>query len=786
MKKPVVEFADFGFQYKAQKNPTLTGINLTIYEGEKVLLLGSSGSGKTTLANCINGLIPFSYPGQITGSCKVNGRETQELSVFALSMDVGTVLQDSNAQFVGLSVGEDMAFALENDGVDRETMRERVRDQAETVGLAHYLDALPFHLSGGQKQKAALGGVLGEETRIFIFDEPLASLDPKTGAAAIDLIDRITRNAGGSPRTSIIIEHRLEDVLFRPVDRIVLVDKGRIAADMRPADILQSGILPEKGIRLPLYIGALQYAGCDLAGIQAIEDIHALEPGAENRKRLKRFFGGADEMSGIDGAAQDNQPDPKRELLRVEGVGFSYETAEGGSRAALEDASFTVRRGERVAFIGKNGAGKSTMAKLITGICRPDKGAVYLGGEDYRKLTVSEIGERVGYVMQDPDQMIVKDIIKDEVELGLRLRPPGPLGAFLGRNASSRRVGAPSGGKGALSGLLRRFAPRNDGPPGAFLERNGSSRRAGAPSGGKGVFSGLLRRFATRNDRAASPCNDEAASPRSDGPPGAFLGRDVSSRRVGAPSGGKGVFSGLLRRFAPRNDGLARPHNDGVASPRNDGVACHCGRSEAIQKRDILSPEGGCQDPFMVQCAQGPTAGVPQGLPSDLITERGKRALEACELYRMRNWPISAVSYGQKKRVTVASVLAMEPEILILDEPTAGQDYRHYMEIIAFINRLNAEYGKTVIFITHDLHLAIENTDRAVVFAEGKIIADGDIFSILTDERIVEEANLKKTSLHLLAGKAGLAADDFIRRYIRHEKAHRAGTETTMTEGGTR
>jgi energy-coupling factor transport system ATP-binding protein len=587
VKKPVVQFADFGFQYKAQKNPTLTGINLTIYEGEKVLILGSSGSGKTTLANCINGLIPFSYPGLVTGSCKVNGRETRELSVFALSRDVGTVLQDSNAQFVGLSVGEDMAFAMENDCVDRETMRERVREQAETVGLAQYLDALPFHLSGGQKQKAALGGVLGEKTQLFIFDEPLASLDPKTGAAAIDLIDRITRNSGGPPRTAIIIEHRLEDALFRPVDRIVLVDKGRIVADMRPAEILQSDILPEKGIRLPLYIGALKYSGCDLGGIQGLENIYALEPDAESRKRLNGFFSGPDQEK--ESRLDSNRPEPHDELLRVEDVCFSYETPDGGRLTAVENASFTVRRGERIAFIGKNGAGKSTMAKLITGVCRPEKGAVYLGGEDYLKLTINEIGERVGYVMQDPDQMIVKDIIKDEVELGLRLR---------------------------------------------------------------------------RQNKA----------------------------------------------------------------------------------------DGG------------------------LIEERGKQALEACELYRMRNWPVSAVSYGQKKRVTVASVLAMEPEILILDEPTAGQDYRHYMEIIAFINRLNGEYGKTVIFITHDMHLAIENTDRAVVFAEGKIIADGDIFSILTDERIVGEANLKKTSLHILAEKAGLSADDFIRRYIRHEKAVRATT----------
>jgi energy-coupling factor transport system ATP-binding protein len=578
VKKPVVQFEGFSFRYKAQKNPTLTDINLAIYEGEKVLILGSSGSGKTTLANCINGLIPFSYPGEITGSCTVNGRETRELSVFELSRDVGTVLQDSNAQFVGLSVGEDMAFSMENNCVDRKTMRERVRENAETVDMKPFLEAQPFHLSGGQKQKAALGGVLGEETRIFIFDEPLASLDPKTGAAAIDLIDRIALNGGGPRRTIIIIEHRLEDVLFRPIDRIVLVDGGTIAADMSPAEILRSDIPGGKGIRLPLYVSALKYAGCELGKIPALADINALELDPENRQKLRNFFSRFEWRE---------KPRAGGELIRAEGVCFSYETAGGGRQPAVEDAAFTISRGERVAFIGKNGAGKSTMAKLICGICRPQKGAIYLDGGDYRRITVKEIGERAGYVMQDPDQMIVKDIIKDEVELALRLRKAGDA----------------------------------------------------------------------------------------------------------------------------------------------------------------------------------------------LVAERGTRALEACELYRMRNWPVSAVSYGQKKRVTVASVLALEPEILILDEPTAGQDYRHYMEIIGFINRLNERYEKTIIFITHDMHLAIENTDRALVFAGGRIIADGNIFSILTDERVVEEANLKLTSLHKLAGKAGLPADDFVRRYIQHERAALAGRE---------
>ncbi|MDR2071324.1 MAG: ABC transporter ATP-binding protein [Treponema sp.] len=574
MKKPVIEFEGFSFRYKAQTLPSLKNITLTIYEGEKVLILGSSGSGKTTLANCVNGLIPFSYSGEITGSCKVKGRETRELSVFALSRDVGTALQDSDAQFVGLSVGEDMAFLMENDCVPREEMRRKVRENSRIVGMEDFLAALPFHLSGGQKQKAALGGILGEDTGILIFDEPLASLDPKTGTAAIDLIDQIVRRQGC---TALIIEHRLEDVLFRPVDRVILMDKGEIAADTAPDALLRSGLLGKYGIREPLYLTAMKYAGCDIAQVPDLGDSSRLEIGGENREKLRAFF------------ARETPPrisSLEEKIIRVEKVRYAYD--EGGPYPAIQDASFSLRKGERVAFIGRNGAGKSTMAKLLCGICRPASGTIRLNGKDSRSLTVREIGGVIGYVMQDPNQMLVKDTIKDEVELALRLRKEG----------------------------------------------------------------------------------------------------------------------------------------------------------------------------------------------EERIREMTQTALETCDLYRMRNWPVDAVSYGQKKRITIASALAAGPEVLILDEPTAGQDYRHYTEILSFINRLNREYGKTVIFITHDIHLAIESTDRAVVFGDegkgGVILADGDIFAILSDSRIVEAANLKATSLHALAETLDMEAEPCIRGYITYEEELKA------------
>jgi energy-coupling factor transport system ATP-binding protein len=597
VKKPIIEFEGFSFRYKAQTVPSLRNINLTIYEDEKVLILGSSGSGKTTLANCVNGLIPFSYPGEISGSCKVKGRETRDLSVFGLSGDVGTLLQDSDAQFVGLSVGEDMAFLMENDCVPREEMLRMVRDNSRIVGMDAFLTALPFHLSGGQKQKAALGGILGEGGElpgsapagpegaprqtpgILIFDEPLASLDPRTGTAAIDLIDQIVKT---QRCTALIIEHRLEDVLFRPVDRVILMDRGEVVADAAPDALLRGGLLEQYGIREPLYLTAMKYAGCGLAQIPDLSDGGRLEIAGENREKLRAFFGRE---------TPPPRPPTGDEIIRVEGVGYTYGEGGAGALPAIRDASFTLRRGERVAFIGKNGAGKSTMAKLLCGICRPDAGTVYLKGKDYRSLTVREIGGVIGYVMQDPNQMLVKDTIRDEVELALKLR--------------------------------------------------------------KG--------------------NEET------------------------------------------------------------------------------------------------------------INARSKTVLETCDLYRMRNWPVDAVSYGQKKRITIASVLAPEPEVLILDEPTAGQDFRHYTEIIAFINRLNRDYGKTIIFITHDMHLAIENTDRTVVFGDegkgGAIIADGDIFATLSDRRVVEAANLKPTSLHTLAENLGLDAEPCIRGYINYEREMRESHE---------
>ena len=572
MALPIIEFHDFGFRYKSQTEQTLHDVNLTIYQGEKVLILGPSGSGKSTLANCINGLIPFSYEGEISGSCKVAGIETKESSIFQLSKHVGTVQQDSDAQFVGLSVGEDIAFSLENDEVPRKDMLPMVLEAAKTVGMEDYLMEPPFNLSGGQKQKVALAGILHDHAEILLFDEPLAALDPAMGMTTVDLIDQIHKKENA---TVIIIEHRLEDVLYCHIDRIILVNEGTIQMDTTPDELLCSDVLKKNGIREPLYIAALKHAGIRFGKDEHLDNINEL---AIDRYKEKI----QQEMK----AARPYVPAEKgEEILKAEHVDFAYE-----KRQVLSDVSFTVCRGEKIAIIGKNGAGKSTMAKLLCGIIRPVSGSIMVQGVNYLPLTIKEIGRKIGYVMQNPNQMLVKDMIRDEVELAL---------------------------------ILNDFS------------------------------------------------------------------REEIDRRV-------------------------------------------------------------------------------------------EKTLKMCDLYSMRNWPVSVLSYGQRKRVTIASILALEPEVIILDEPTAGQDYQRYSEIMGFLETLNREYHITILFITHDMHLAIEYTDRAIVFADGKCIADAPVFTVLSDEGLIEQANLKQTSLVLLAKQAGIDPESYIRHFIEIEREERAhGTDKT-------
>lgn len=541
MKQPIIQFENFTFQYQAQLEPTLKDINLTIYEGEKVLIVGPSGSGKSTLGQCLNGIIPNIYKGQVSGHLKVQGQDAFASSIYDKSNLVSTVLQDTDGQFIGLSVAEDLAFALENDMVELPVMKEKVQHWAEKLDLVNLLQHRPQDLSGGQKQRVSLAGVLIDESPILLFDEPLANLDPKSGQDAIDLIDQIHREAG---TTTIIIEHRLEDVLYRSVDRLVLVNDGRILFDDHPDLLLKTTLLAENGIREPLYLTTLRQLGLNIAEMDHLSDLASLELPA--LPFSKEAVGEAIQERGSN-------------LFSVEHISFSY-----GKRPVLQDISLEISKGERIAIVGKNGAGKSTLAKAFCQFIQTE-GIYSWQGKDIKADSIKERAERIGYVLQNPNQMISETMIFDEVALGLRLR----------------------------------------------------------------------------------------------------------------------------------------------------------------------------------------------GLPEEEIEERVLAVLKTCGLYEFRKWPISALSFGQKKRVTIASILVLGPEVILLDEPTAGQDQRNYTEIMNFLDELNQK-GHTIIMITHDMQLMLDYSDRAIVIVDGQVLADKSPAQVLTDKDLIAAANLKETSIFTLAKKLGV------------------------------
>ena len=567
--EPIISFKNFGFKYTVQKEPTLFDINLDIYPGQKVLIAGPSGCGKSTLVSCLNGLAPFSYDGEYTGSLTVGGKEARDSDIFTRSKVIGTVLQDSDAQFVGLTVAEDIAFALENDEVPVEDMKRRVDTAAALVNVQGHLAHAPHELSGGQKQRVSLAGVLVDDVDVLLFDEPLANLDPAAGEAAIELIDRIAKEQN---KTVIIIEHRLEDVLHCAIDRVVLMDEGRILADTTPEELLCSDLLQKTGIREPLYITALKYAGVTVQPSMHPAHIETLSLSEAEKEKVRAWY---------EASQEEEAAPPAETLLEVKDLTFRY----GNGFEALKDINLKLRKGEMTAIAGRNGAGKSTLCKLICGFEQQQEGNILLKGNDTKTMSIKERAEHVGYVMQNPNQMISKVFIKDEVGLGLVLR----------------------------------------------------------------------------------------------------------------------------------------------------------GRSQ--EEVDAAVDE----------------------------------ALATCSLSPFVDWPVSALSYGQKKRVTIASILSLRPEVILLDEPTAGQDFRRYTEIMEFLEALNRS-GVTVVLITHDMHLMLEYCDRALVFSEGRLLADDSPAAVLSDPALIGKASLKKTSLYALAGLCGIAdARAFTDRFIRCDRKERRG-----------
>ena len=563
-----IEFSNFSFRYESLDKPTLKNINLRIEKGEKIVIIGPSGSGKSTLGQCLNGLIPHAIKGETSGKLTINGQDTAPFDMHQFTEQVGTVLQDTDSQFVGLSIGEDIAFALENQLLSNIDMYPLVKATARMVDLEQMLDRSPHDLSGGQKQRVSLAGILVDDVDILLFDEPLAALDPKTGKKTIEIIDDLHQKTG---KTIVIIEHRLEDVLHRSVDRVILMESGEIIADSTPDEILASPLLEEYGIREPLYLSALKEAGCAIEGEAKPSSLNTL-PLLQYQSAVNTWF----ETSQVAEVAT-----PTDTLLEVRDLTYSYD----GEKNALEGVSFDVKRGEFLSVLGKNGSGKSTITKLVMGVIEPDNGSMILNGQDLNELSIFERSQKVGVVMQNPNHMISHHMIFDEVAFGLRNR----------------------------------------------------------------------------------------------------------------------------------------------------------------------------------------------GVEEKQIEAKVLAVLALCGLSKYRHWPIEALSYGQKKRVTIASILALEPELLILDEPTAGQDYRNYTSMLSFIEKLNRELGITVMIISHDMHLVLEYTTRSIVIADSKLIADAPMTEVFSNPVLLDQANLTTTSLYELATQLNIEnTNGFMQHFIDVEKTHRS------------
>ena len=558
----MISFKNFSFKYNNVVDKTLKNIDLTINKGEKVLIVGPSGSGKSTLSHCINGLIPFSYRGEFEGELKIDDIIPYKESLSEVSKKVGTILQDQDSQFIGLSVGEDVAFSFENNAIPLAEMKVKVINSLELVNMVDFINHSPYELSGGQKQRVSLAGVLGSDAEILLFDEPLANLDPASGSEIMQLINDIHEKTN---KTIIIVEHRIEDVLEQPFDKVVIIDKGVVKGVGTPNEILKSDLLTNSGLREPLYVEAMKLAGCDVSSEDNLRDINSINE--ENKEILKSWFKNETSSKTIN---------KEEKILEIKNLTFSHD----GVKNTLDDVSFYLNKGEILAVLGNNGAGKSTLCRSITGILKPKSGSIFLNNECIDSWSIKKKGSAIGYVMQNPNQMISQHMIKDEIALGLKCR----------------------------------------------------------------------------------------------------------------------------------------------------------------------------------------------NFDKKYIDEKVEEVLKICGLYPYRNWPVQALSYGQKKRVTIASILAINPDVIILDEPTAGQDYKHYTEFMEFIKELSNK-GISIIMVTHDMQLTLEYCDRAVVLSGGKKIAEDKPSNILTNKEIIKKANLKETSLSTLAKTIDIAnTNDFVQFFIDLER----------------
>jgi len=498
------------FRYHTRPEPALHDVSLTLEKGELFLVAGASGCGKTTLIRCINGLIPRTYNGDLEGRTLLYGQDACEMTMAQISQTVGTVLQDPERQILGSYVLNEVAFGLENLGLPREEILQRVDETLDYLDISDLSDRETFYLSGGEKQKVALAGVLAMRPSILLLDEPLASLDPASAQEALALFRRLA-DEGVS---IILVEHRVEDALSIRPDRVLFMQEGNISYCGSPDGLAE--VVDYRQVKMPAPI-VIQ---------RAVND-----PPPTFEPVIK--------------------PDGREPLVTFEDVSFGY----GDGPTVIHDVNLTIRRGDVIAILGPNGAGKTTLVKHAIGLLKPRQGSVVIEGRNTKELSVAQIAHTLGYVFQSPSHMLFAPTVREELAFG-----PGNL-----------------------------------------------------------------------------------------------------------------------------------------------------------------------------------------GYDEDTIVEGVARAIEIVNLEGQEEYPPLALSFGQQKRVSIAAILAMRSRILVMDEPTAGQDYWNYM---AFMDSILQMQGfESILFITHDLDLAICYASRIILLHEGRIAGNGPPADVLTDPDLLRRCRIVPTSL---------------------------------------
>jgi energy-coupling factor transport system ATP-binding protein len=515
MKNAALSIKDLSFKYYIRENNAITDISLDLYEGEIMLLAGASGCGKTTIMRCINGLIPNTYTGTIKGDISIFGESVSSFSMAELSQTVGTILQNPELQIVSSVVRNEIAFGLENLAVSNEEMESRVEEVASRLGILHLLDRETFSLSGGEKQKVALAGVLVMEPRILLLDEPLAALDSASGQEALEML----RQLANEGIAVLLVEHRVDDVLEIKPDKAVFMEEGEI-----------------------------KYQG-DCDGFMDFADYKTIKLPAESIIQRAKHDPLPEYNCAVGSVGEDKIG---TELLKFANVNFSYDK---GKNMVLKDINLDIRKGDVIALLGPNGAGKTTLIKQTLGLLNPDNGVVYLEGTDTNDLAISQAAKTVGYVFQDPGQMLFAETVRDELT------------------------------------------------------------------------------------------------------------------------------------FGPKN-----------------------------LKQEPEEIEGNVD-----------------------------WALQTVHLSEYVDDSPLSLSFGQQKRVSIASILSMRSRILLMDEPTAGQDYWNYRSFMDSIMQMPG--FDAVVFITHDLDLALVYANRIILIKDGEIMADGSPYDALQDRDLLVKCRIKPTSL---------------------------------------